>query len=190
MSCNFDKENNWVVIVAGGNATRFGKDKLLTEWLGKPLILHTIENAKSACKNVVVVASKENVAEFKALIGDNVLFATGGETRTQSVKNGLAVLPDTAKLVAIHDGARPFASRELYARLFESAKVYGSAIPAVKATDTTYDISCATPRTIDRSNLINAQTPQVFDFARLKKAYEKSPQETDDGQVWLNAYGE
>jgi len=183
-------EDNWIVIVAGGSATRFGKDKLLTELSGKPLILHTVEKALKACKNVVLVASKDNLQELKELLGDTVIFTLGGETRTQSVKNGLERVPTTAKLVAIQDGARPFASCELYLKLFQSAKIHGNAIPIIKATDTTYDISAKKPTVIDRNNLASAQTPQVFDVNKLKKAYEKSPQETDDGQVWLKAYGE
>ena len=180
---------NWIVIVAGGSSERFGKDKLTAEYLGIPLLCHTVKIATSVTPNVVVVARKDCLEQYRELLGDEVILTTGGQTRSQSVGNGLAILPPTTNLVAIQDGARPFVSRKLYQRLFDSAQIHGCAIPAIKATDTTYDLSAGTPRATDRSKLLCAQTPQVFDFKKLCQAYKNSPQETDDGQVWLKKYG-
>ena len=185
------KDKNWIIIVSAGNATRFGKDKSLTMLYDKPLLCHTVQTAKQVTPNVIVVANQNNLENYKQLFGDQVILTTGGNTRTQSVKNGLKLLPSDAELVAIQDGARPFTTIDLYQRAFNQAKQSGSAIPTLPATDTVYQQNDDKPLPLDRQKLALAQTPQVFDAKKLLVAYSQaqSQNETDDGRVWLNAYG-
>jgi len=183
---------NWIIIVSAGNATRFGKDKALTVLYDKPVICHTVQTAKQVCPNVIVVANQNNLDTFKQLFGDEVILTTGGNTRSQSVKKGFALLPDDVELVAIQDGARPFTTPNLYKLAFDVAKQKGSAIPVIPPTDTVYQKTNDKILLLSREYLALAQTPQVFDAKKLAIAYEltTNQNETDDGQVWLNAYGQ
>ena len=94
------------------------------------------------------------------------------------------------QLVAIHDGARPFASKNLVAKLFDEAQAKGSAIPSLPITDTVWDVS--TKKVTDRNNLKAVQTPQVFDFAKIVEAFNKAPHQnyTDESTLFYDVFGE
>ncbi len=177
-----------IIIVAAGESSRFKQDKIFKEYLGNPLIRYTFLTAKKVCNDVVVVASESNVEQMRTLLGDDAKVVKGGITRTQSVRNGLDALDADAQTVAIHDGARPFVTPALFEKAFLHAEQYGSAIPVVPITDSLYDTAKTAP--VPRETVSAAQTPQVFDCLRLKHAYDVAPSSfTDDGQIWLNAYG-
>ena len=90
------------IIVAGGTSTRYGKDKLGEQLLGKSVLQHSVDVFKSVSDQVIVVGQHV----------DGVLYAKGGSTRFQSVLNGIsAIANDAHGVVAIHDGARPFITR-------------------------------------------------------------------------------
>ena len=110
---------------------------------------------------------------------------SGGSTRTESVRNGLAQVPD-GTFVAIHDGVRPLVSTALIARLFEQAKKTGCAIPVLPSTDTLRHIS---GKLLDRNSILRVQTPQVFATRQIKEAYTKTTGQifTDDASVYENA---
>lgn len=190
MSNGTNPAKNWVIILAAGEGSRFGKDKMLVNLHGKPLVCHSVATAKQVCPNVIVVASQSNAKILKQILDDDVLLTFGGSTRSESVKNGLAKIPDDAQLVAIHDGARPFATADLFKRVFKLAQKKGSAVPALPVTDTLYCSKTEkAPIPLDRNTISKAQTPQAFDIKKLVDAYKNNPDKTDDGQVWLNAYG-
>lgn len=177
-----------VIIVAAGESSRFKQDKLFFDYLGKPLIRYTFDAAKNACDNVVIVANKSNADKMRQLSDGQATVVCGGATRSESVRKGLESLPVGTEIVAIHDGARPFATPDLFERAFLHAEKYGSAIPVTPVTDSLYDVGKSLP--VPRENLSAAQTPQAFDLAKLKNAYDLATSPlTDDGQVWLNAYG-
>ena len=98
---------------------------------------------------------------------------SGGNTRAESVKSGLAVI-EGAEIVAVHDGVRPFVAPEEIDRTVQEAKTRGAAIMVAPVTDTIkrLDEACVVG-TLDRGELRRALTPQCFRFATLKRAYDR-----------------
>ena len=187
----------WVIIVAGGSGSRMQTEtpKQFLDLHGKPILMRTISAFADACEGVlpVVVLPPSQIDKWLKLceIHDFRLphrVVEGGSTRFQSVKNGLISLPDNG-LVAIHDGVRPLVSRQTVIDCFHAASIYGCAVPAIPVVDTVREINGSKNRLIDRSKLCLIQTPQVFDIAKLKKAYgqEYLPSFTDDAAVYENA---
>ena len=135
---------------------------------------------------VIVAASKKDLKEISALcapFGYSVV--RGGGTRTQSVK--LALESVTGDVVLIHDGARPFVSKQIILKCIESAKKFGSGVCAVKATDTVVNVGygeiCDRP---DRDGVYLVQTPQGFLTEDIKNAYALAGNKiyTDDSAVY------
>ena len=168
------------VIVAGGSSTRFGNDKLNMPLFDKTVLQNTIDVFRPIVHQIVVVGAHV----------DGTTFAEGGQTRFLSVQNGLKMVHKNCQLVAIHDGARPFASKNLVAKLFDEAQAKGSAIPSLPVTDTVWDVS--TKKVTDRNNLKAVQTPQVFDFAKIVEAFNKAPHQnyTDESTLFYDVFGE
>jgi 2-C-methyl-D-erythritol 4-phosphate cytidylyltransferase len=110
----------------------------------------------------------------------------GGETRSESVRCGLAAVPAEATIICVHDAARPFASAHLYREVIMQVHAGADgAIPALPVTDTikqvnSQNIVVATP---DRSSLVAVQTPQAFRASVLRSAHASSPEGTDDATL-------
>ena len=168
------------VIVAGGSSTRFGNDKLNMPLFDKTVLQNTVDVFRPIVDQIVVVGAHV----------DGTTFAEGGQTRFLSVQNGLKMVHKNCQLVAIHDGARPFASKNLVAKLFDEAQAKGSAIPSLPVTDTVWDVS--TKKVTDRNNLKAVQTPQVFDFAKIVEAFNKAPHQnyTDESTLFYDVFVE
>ena len=109
----------------------------------------------------------------------------GGATRSASVRAGLAVVPDDADVVVVHDGARPFAGAELFAAVVQAVeRGADAAIPGVAVADTIKRIEGDEVReTIDRVDLVAVQTPQAFRTEVLRRAHEGDPEATDDAAL-------
>lgn len=113
----------------------------------------------------------------------------GGESRQQSVLNGIKALSDQTEYFVIHDGARPFADRELILRCLQSAVEHGAATAAVKTKDTIKRVSPEgiIEETPNREFLYLTQTPQIFKASLYHKAVEQAEKEgldfTDDCQL-------
>ena len=191
------KHQMWVIIVAGGSGLRMQSNvpKQFLELCGKPVLMYSIEAFADACKDirVIVVLPDSQIGYWRELCvrHDFTLphsIAEGGVTRFHSVKNGLALLPEEG-LVAIHDGVRPLVSRQTITACFCEAQNNGCAVPAVPLNDSVREVSGKTNRMLDRSSLRLIQTPQVFDIALLKKAYEQkyTTAFTDDASVFEKA---
>jgi len=187
----------WAIIVAGGSGSRMQADvpKQYLELCGKPVLIHSITAFAEACDGiriVVVLPAKqiENWQELCRRYGFTLPhdITEGGNTRFQSVKNGLSLLSGEG-LVAIHDGVRPLVSRQTITGCFCEAAKYGCAVPVLPVTDSVREVSGTTGRMLNRSALRLIQTPQVFDITLLKKAYEQkySPEFTDDASVFEKA---
>jgi 2-C-methyl-D-erythritol 4-phosphate cytidylyltransferase len=116
----------------------------------------------------------------------------GGETRSASVRAGLACVPSDADIVCVHDAARPFASPALYRRVID-AVVAGAdaAVPAVPVADTikVVDAAGVVVATPDRSTLVAVQTPQAFRRAALLAAHASGGEATDDAALIEQAGG-
>ena len=186
----------YAVIVAGGKGLRMGGDvpKQFLPIGGKPVLMHTIEAFRKALDGVtiVLVLPAEQHDYWQKLCKDYgfhspELIAKGGETRFHSVKNGLALLPnDLEAVVGVHDGVRPFVSKETIRRCFAAASEGKAVVPVVPVVETVRQIlpdgkSVTRPR--DESRLV--QTPQTFPLALLKEAYQQPFSETftDDASV-------
>ena len=179
------------VIVAAGTASRMGGiDKVMAELGGKPMILRTVR-AFQECdpiREIVIVTREDLIEEITALTAgmDKVkAVVVGGASRQESVGKGLNALSDKIKLVAIQDGARPFASWQMIDRVVRAANTYSAAAPAIPVKDTIKVVNGGVvSNTPDRKTLMAVQTPQVFDLALLKgallKAWQDGAEVTDD----------
>ncbi|MBQ2713232.1 MAG: 2-C-methyl-D-erythritol 2,4-cyclodiphosphate synthase [Clostridia bacterium] len=178
------------IIAAGGESTRFGGNKLLTALPDGSAVLQKTLLAflQCSCIDEIVVVGNEEIFRFASQFAGNkkpLLFAPKGESRGASVYSGLCATQ--ADIVLIHDGARPFVSTGLIARVYEATAANGAAIPVLPVTDTVRDIENGTLRR-DRLRLV--QTPQGFYRLPLLQAYEKCAFGfTDDASVYENYTG-
>ena len=117
------------------------------------------------------------------------MLADGGETRFHSVKNGLAYVEPG--LVGVHDGVRPFVSRQVIERCYQLAETKKAVIPVVDVVETIRHLTDTGSETVSRSDYKLVQTPQVFDVELLRRAYaqEYTSFFTDDASV-VEAMGE
>ncbi len=183
-----------VIICAAGKGERagFGKNKLLAPLYGEPALRHTLKKFDiPEIDEVLVTSSEFDFEEISALAAPfGYKTVLGGKTRTQSVKNALALV--TGDIVLIHDGARPFLSRELILNCIQSVKTYGSGVCAMPATDTAVyaNLGVVSAR-IDRNSLYLLQTPQGFKTEDIKSAYLLAGDSsfTDDSAVYSEFIG-
>lgn len=172
---------NVAIVVAGGQGTRFGGDrpKQFLEINGIPVIIHTLRRFEQSqlIARVVVILPATDVSAFQSLVDEFALkkvwrVVAGGVTRAQSVRNGLAAI-DGAEVVAVHDAVRPLVSSEEIDRVVAEAAATGAAILVAPVRDTIKQIQDAQiVRTVSRSELRRALTPQAFHFHILKQAYQ------------------
>jgi 2-C-methyl-D-erythritol 4-phosphate cytidylyltransferase len=171
-------ENVWTIVVAAGSGARFGGPKQFSMLGDRRVLDWSVETAGSSSTGVVVVLP---VADAEREGG-----VAGGETRSESVRCGLAAVPADATIICVHDAARPFASAHLYREVIMQIHAGAEgAIPALPVTDTikqvnSQNIVIATP---DRSSLVAVQTPQAFRASVLRAAHASSPEGTDDATL-------
>ncbi len=189
---------NNVIIVAGGKGVRMGGDfpKQFIAIDSKPILMRTIEAFYRYDKSIhIVVVLHESYREHWSRLCKGYGFslyhevADGGETRFDSVKNGLELVGDG--LVAIHDAVRPFVTEELIDTCFKQAAIHKAVIPVIGLTDSIREITGENQsKIVDRNRFRLVQTPQVFDTVLLKQAYEQPFNElfTDDASV-VEAFG-
>lgn len=184
------------VIAAAGSSSRMGgRDKLAEPLDGIPVILRTLAAVEAVpeIREIVVVTREDRVEEYRRLLGQcSRLRAVvpGGSTRQESVRNGVRALSPDCTLAAIHDGARPLVTPEVFARCIEAARSCGAATAAVPVKDTIKlaDEAGRVLDTPDRSRLWAVQTPQIFDRDRYLRAAEEAERRglscTDDCQLF------
>lgn len=177
------------IICAAGKGKRAGfeQNKLLAPLDGAPVLWHTLKKFNIAeIDEVIVTAAKCDLKAIGALckpFGYTVV--TGGKTRTDSVKKALKAV--TGDIVLIHDGARPFVKKQTILSCIETVKKYGSAVCAVKSTDTlvsgTLGQICDT---LDRDSTYRVQTPQGFMTEDIIHAYKLAGDKTftDDSAAY------
>ena len=151
---------------------------------GCSIIRKTAEKFAFLKKIIVACAPGEKQAfseEFKDM--PNVVITEGGATRSETVRRSLALCD--CKITLVHDGARPFVSKELIESVIENASVYGCAVPCTPADVALKQKEGDKVKTLDRKGVLFVQTPQGFDTVQLKKAYESVPGDyADDSEVW------
>jgi 2-C-methyl-D-erythritol 4-phosphate cytidylyltransferase len=189
---------NIAIIAAAGQGTRL-KGKRAKQFLeldGVPVVVHTLRRFEqcASVQEIVVVLPAPDVAGFLALAGKYGLrklarVVAGGETRAESVWRGLQTIrAATAEIVAVHDGVRPFVTPDEISRTIAAAEISGAAILAAPAIDTIKEVQDGVvQRTLRRTDLRHALTPQCFRYALLREAYERatdlSADVTDDSAL-------
>jgi len=156
---------------------------------GMPILTFTIQQFAPFCKNIIVSLPKD-YHDFWADLQKKYSFSVphilvaGGETRFESVKNAMKILPAEG-LVAIHDAVRPFVSKKLIEKCFSEADKYGNAVASLPMTESLRMLDGENSKSVDRTLFYRIQTPQVFQCNEIKEAYKQNynPTFTDDATV-------
>lgn len=178
-------ENVWTIVVAAGRGQRFGAAKQFADLGGARVVDLAVAAARERSSGVITVLPADAEPEAGSV--------PGGASRSESVRAGLAAVPLDATIVCVHDGARPFASPELF-DIVISAVAAGAdaAIPGVPVTDTIKMVSMVetadvvTRHVVDtpeRDALVAVQTPQAFRADILRRAHAAAPEATDDAAL-------
>ena len=196
----------YLLIPAAGVGRRMGsefatrglrqRNKLLLKLLSKPLLAWTLSAAEQSksIQWIGIMGQPIDFPDFKDIqsqlnLSKSVEFIVGGDTRQESVYNGLQALPDGAERVLIHDGARCLATSELFDRCSDALNDCQGLIAAVPVKDTIKVVSQGIiTNTPDRELLWAAQTPQGFQVELLKKCHHQGKelgwQVTDDAALF------
>ena len=183
----------FAIIVAGGSGSRMGSEipKQFLEISGKPILMHTIQVFYSYDPEVeIILVLPEEQQKFWAELCIQYSFSithkitSGGETRFQSVRNGLKLIDDSG-IVFIHDGVRPLVSFETLEKCFETALKCGNAIPVLPASESLRKLEGNQNISVDRSLFFSVQTPQTFRTEQIQEAFRQNfdPEFTDDASV-------
>jgi 2-C-methyl-D-erythritol 4-phosphate cytidylyltransferase len=184
----------WCVLLAGGSGQRFGSLKQFDSLAGARVIDHAARTAAAACDGVVAVLPAASLATADGTVAAATAVVAGGDSRSESVRAGLAAIPAKATVILVHDAARPLASVELFERVIAAVRADAPAVvPAVRVVDTIRSVGPIAPSSasadsavvgvsavVDRDQLRAVQTPQGFRADLLRRAYEGDGQATDD----------
>ena len=171
------------IIPAAGHGVRMGSSKKQFLKLdGTPILIHTLRKlvACPEITDIFIATGPEDLAQLQQILRSEELskrveVATGGNRRQDSVENCLrAVSPDT-DMVLVHDAVRPFVSPALVSAVIQKAFQAGASILGVLSVDTVKQVErTRIVSTIPRERIVLAQTPQVFRYEVLKRAFEKA----------------
>ena len=185
-----------VVIVAAGAGARAGpgEPKQFRPILGVPMLLRALRPFTSHPDVGHVVVALPAGFETRPpdwlgkLVGERLALVAGGATRAHSVRAGLGALPAHVRIVLIHDGARPFVTRETVDGVVAKARAGVGAVAAIPVSDTVKDVEQERiTKTVARNRLWRAQTPQGFPRAMIERAYaalgDGDAMATDDAEL-------
>jgi 2-C-methyl-D-erythritol 4-phosphate cytidylyltransferase len=186
-----------VILPAAGLGTRMGRGSAEKTGTSRkqfmlldnsPILVHTVRKfaASGRVQEIVVAVRPDDVQWVDELLagevrggkhGLRVQVVEGGNSRQQSVENALRSLGPETDLVAVHDAVRPFIDLDTIHKVFDEAAESGAAIVGVPAVDTVKQVSRGAGKarvraTLPREKLVLAQTPQVFRYELLTKAFE------------------
>jgi len=185
--------SEYALIVAGGKGTRI-KSKLPKQFIelcGLPILMHTILAfyRYSSSIKIILVLPEDDFETWQALckkhnFTHSLILQKGGDSRFQSVKNGLDKIEGDG-LVAIHDGVRPLVSEDIIGASFRLAAVHQCAVASVRLKDSIRITDQDNTKAMDRSRFRLIQTPQTFQVNLIKQAYQmkEDPSLTDDASV-------
>ena len=187
-------QQEFAIIVAGGKGTRMKSNtpKQFMLLNGLPVLMHTLNSFFDYSNNIntILVLPEDDLETWEELCSqynytNAVTMVTGGESRFQSVRNGLNKIDEYSGLVAIHDGVRPLVGKDIIGASYRLAAVHGSAVAAVRLKESLRKTDQDNTKAVDRSNFRMIQTPQTFDLELIKKAYEIKEESslTDDASV-------
>jgi len=187
------------IIISAGKGQRFmeGRKKQFFSLGEKPILAHTLDRFDSCplIRSILLVIGQEDQAYCLEEIVEKFHYKKvsqiipGGKRRQDSVRNGLEGLSGDPEIIVIHDGVRPFVTREMIEESIRSASRFGATIIAMPVKDT---IKMAGPdgmvlKTLERESLWQAQTPQTFQAPLIREAYMKAEEDgfigTDDASL-------
>ena len=170
-----------VVIVAAGSSSRTGDGELKQfKWIaGRPMLLHSLQlfQERADVAMVVCVVPPAYAGDPPPWIfqsdSERLLLSVGGRTRAESVRNGIADLPPTCRIILVHDAARPLVPMAVVDRVIDAVRAGHSAIAALPVVDTLKEVDAdgRIVRTVPREGLWRAQTPQGFPRDVLLRAH-------------------
>ena len=170
------------LIVAAGESRRMGFNKMFADLDGRPVLERAVD-AFERCKavdDIIIISNPKRQKDLMRVIEEGGFekvshIAPGGETRRDSVWNGIRDLKDNCQFVAVHDGARPWISRQQIVRVLDAAVEHGAAASAHQITNTVKraDADGRVTEAIEREGLWAMETPQIFRAELIKSAYEK-----------------
>lgn len=194
----FCSMKKYAVIVAGGSGSRMGSElpKQFMTLRGKPIIYYSVNAFLDAYDDIqiIVVVPEAYMDKAKKLVkgffnGVHISLVIGGDTRFQSVKNGLTEVAEES-IVFVHDGVRCLLTTDLIHRCYDTAFASGSAIPVIPSKDSVRLLKEDNSEVIERDKVMLVQTPQTFHSKILLPAYQIDYKEkfTDEATV-VEAYG-
>jgi 2-C-methyl-D-erythritol 4-phosphate cytidylyltransferase len=180
----------WTVLVAAGRGERFGVDrpKAFANLAGRPLLAESLERLEvSGWVEALVIVAPEEWEEPSILLAEELgagkvhAAVTGGATRADSVRAGLAEVPAETAVVVVHDAARPLLPEDVLERVVTAlGEGWDGAVPALPLADTIKrGEGDAVVETVDRAGLYAAQTPQAFLADSLRRAVAGARDATD-----------
>jgi 2-C-methyl-D-erythritol 4-phosphate cytidylyltransferase len=183
----------YALIVAGGKGMRVKSQvpKQFLELAGQPVLMHTIDAFFRYAPDitVILVLPKSDINTWHSLCAQynyykSIILQKGGETRFQSVRNGLQKIEGDG-LVAIHDGVRPLVTEKIIAESFKLAAIHNTAIASIPLKESLRMTQDGTTKAVDRSQFKLIQTPQTFKVSLIKDAYQldEDLSLTDDASV-------
>ncbi len=177
----------WAIVVAAGRGNRFGGAKQFEELADRSVLDRAMEVASEVADVVVGVLPADTTE--RAAARPNYRLTNGGETRSASVRAGLALVPEETDIVVVHDAARPLATAELFRSVIAAVQAGAdAAIPGLPLTDTIKVVErdgseLVVSTTLDRATLVAVQTPQAFRTAVLRAAHADGDDATDDAAL-------
>lgn len=176
----------WTIVVAAGTGERFGAPKQLMPLGDARVVDHAVRTAREQSDGVVLVVPRESAWGV-----DGVLTVVGGRTRSESVRAGIAAVPDDAEFILVHDAARPLADASVFARVINAVRGGADgAVPGVAVADTLKRVhEEEIVETVTRDAIVAVQTPQAFRASVLRAAHASEGEETDDAAVVESAGG-
>ncbi|CAN5164568.1 bifunctional 2-C-methyl-D-erythritol 4-phosphate cytidylyltransferase/2-C-methyl-D-erythritol 2,4-cyclodiphosphate synthase [soil metagenome] len=173
----------WSIVVAAGRGERFGGAKQYEVVAGRRVLDWGLSAARTVSEGVVVVVDAAHVASPEPLAD---VVVVGGTTRSASVRAGLAVVPEEAEVIVVHDAARPSASPALFvATVAAVGDGADAAVPGLGVVDTIKLVGDdgLVMQTLERASLVAVQTPQAFAAGALRAAHAGAGDATDDAEL-------
>lgn len=171
------------IIPAAGTGERMGLKKQFIELLGRPLIYYTLLPFEESelIDDVILVVGIDDTDRIKKLIEQSGFkkvkkIIIGGKERQDSVYNGIKAISSSCKYVLIHDGARPLVTREIISSVATEVNLHKAVVVGIPSKDTVKSVSDEgfIKETLDRGSVWLIQTPQIFSYDIIKKAYERA----------------
>ena len=183
----------YTIIVAGGNGSRMrcSMPKQFLEINNKPILLHTVQKMHQSLDDseIILVLPKAEFKNWKNICQKHKFnishkLVEGGNTRFESVKNGLKKIKESS-VIAIHDGVRPLVNKNVVKQCMLIAKDKGSAVPVIKVDDSLRKKTLNGSISVNRNEFLIVQTPQCFKSEIILKAYQQNFNNkfTDDASV-------